>query len=230
MFNDSQATFPGTKFQVGRWLGPAIDVGSALTYKILKSNRQVVPRSTIIHLTHDELTNPDQISMTKAFDDNIIQRIGVPATENDFDKDYLTPTYYNDDNQDAAPDAPSENLTPTPEIGDNYLNMELMLPCSGTLARGRVIERKRDHEGIVIGRFNENPILDTQEYEVKFEDGDVTKLTANAIAESMYAMCYKNVNHILLFDAIVDHKKNNKAMTRTEQKFVDSRGKQQYKR
>ena len=93
MFNDSQATFPKTRFQVGRWLGPAIDVGSALTYKRLKSNGQVVPRSTIRHLTHDELTNPDHIAQTKAFDDNMIQKIGVPATENDFDKDYLTPTF-----------------------------------------------------------------------------------------------------------------------------------------
>ena len=31
MFNDSQATFPETKFHVGRWLGPAVDVVSALT-------------------------------------------------------------------------------------------------------------------------------------------------------------------------------------------------------
>ena len=104
--------------------------------------------------------------MTKDFDDNIIQKIGVTATGNDFDKDYLTPTfeYCNDDNQDAAPDAPPENLTPTPEIGDNYLNMELMLPRGGTLARGRVTERKSDHEGNVIGRSNANPILDTREY------------------------------------------------------------------
>ena len=147
-------------------------------------------------------------------------------------RQYLTPTfeYYNDNNQDIAPDAPPEQLTPTPEIGDNYLNMELMLPRGGTLARGRVTERKRDHEGNVIGRSNANLILDTREYEVKFEDGDVTKLTANAISESMYAMCDENGNHILLFDAIVDHKKNDKAMTRIEQKFVDSRGKQQYKR
>ena len=65
---------------------------------------------------------------------------------------------------------------------------------------------------------------------MKFEDGDVTKLTTNAIAESMYAMCDKNGNHILLFDAIVYHKKNDKAMTRKEQKFVDSIGKRQYKR
>ena len=86
----------------------------------------------------------------------------MPTTENDFDKDYLTPAYeyYDDDHQEGTPDAPPEKLTPTPEIGDNYLNMELILPYSGTLARGRVIERKRDHEGNFIGRSNANPILD----------------------------------------------------------------------
>ena len=75
----------------------------------------------------------------------------------------MTPTYeyYDDDHQDAASDAPPEQLTPTPEIGDNYLNMELMLPRCGTLARGRVTEHKCDHEGKVIGRSNANTILDT---------------------------------------------------------------------
>ena len=92
MFNDLQATFPETKFHMGRWPGPAVDVGSSLTYKILKRNGQVVPRSTIRHLTLEESTNPDHIAMTKAFDDNIVQKLGVPATEHDFDKDYLTPT------------------------------------------------------------------------------------------------------------------------------------------
>ena len=58
----------------------------------------------------------------------------------------------------------------------------------------------------------------------------VTELTANTIAESMYAMCDENGDHILLFDAIVDHRKNDNAMARSEKKFVDSRRKQQYKR
>ena len=144
----------------------------------------------------------------------------------------LTPTYeyYDDGHQDRTSDAPPEQLTLTAEIGDNYFNMELMLPHGGTLARGRVTEHKRDHEGNVIGRYNANPILDTLEYEVKFEDGDVTELTANAIAESMYAMCDENGDHILLFDSIVDRRKNDNAMTISEHKFVDSRGKQQQKR
>ena len=88
-------------------------------------------------------------------------------------------------------------------------------------------ERKRDHEGNVIGRSNSNPIIDTREYEVKFEDGDVTELTANVISESIYAMCDENGDHVLLFDAIIDHRKNDNAMKRSEQKFVDSKGEQQ---
>ena len=197
-----------------------------MTYKIFKSNGQVVPRSTIRRLTHDELKNPEHIATTKAFNDNIIQKIGVPETEVEFDKDHLTQKYeyYNDDHQNAAPDAPREHLTRTPEIGDNYLNMELILPRGGTLARGRVTERKRDHEGSVIGRSNANPILDTREYEMKFEDGNVTKLTENAIAESMYAMCDENGDHILLFYVIVDHKKNDKAMIRTEKSLLTPEG------
>ena len=62
---------------------------------------------------------------------------------------------------------------------------------------------------------------------MKFEDVDVTELTTNSISESMYAMCDENGDHILLFDAIVDHRKNENAMTGAEQKFVDSGGKQQ---
>ena len=65
---------------------------------------------------------------------------------------------------------------------------------------------------------------------MKFEDGDVTELTANAIAESMYVMCNENGDHILLFDAIVDHRKNDNEMTREEHKFVESKGNQHYQR
>ena len=113
-------------------------MGSALTYKKMKNNSQVVLRLTIRHLTLDESTNPDHIAMRKAFDDNIVQKIGVPATENDFNWYYFTPTYeyYDDDHQDRTPDAPPEKLTPTPEIGENYFNMELMLPRGDTLVRG----------------------------------------------------------------------------------------------
>ena len=79
----------------------------------------------------------------------------------------MTPTYeyYYDDHQDGTPDAPPEQLTPTPEIGENYLNMELILPRSGTLARGRVTERKRDPKGNVEYLLSEMQIGREQTYD-----------------------------------------------------------------
>ena len=108
--------------------------------------------------------------------------------------------------------------------------MEIMLPRGGTLVRGRVTERKHDHEGNTIGRANNNLLLDSREYNVQFDDGGVSELTANMIAESIYAMYDENGDHILLFDSIIDHRKHDNAKTRIDQKFVDSKRKQQYKR
>ena len=48
-------------------------------------------------------------------------------------------------------------------------------------------KRARDSDGNVIGRAHENPILDTRKYIVEFEDEENTELSANMIAESMYA-------------------------------------------
>ncbi len=42
MFRDNIPTFPDHNLILGRYLGPATDIGSALTAKILKSNGQVV--------------------------------------------------------------------------------------------------------------------------------------------------------------------------------------------
>jgi hypothetical protein len=42
MFRDNVPTFPDIKLTFGQYLGPATNVGSALTAKILKSNEQTV--------------------------------------------------------------------------------------------------------------------------------------------------------------------------------------------
>jgi hypothetical protein len=43
MFRDKLPTFPDNKLILGRYLGPATDVGSALTTKILKLNKPIGP-------------------------------------------------------------------------------------------------------------------------------------------------------------------------------------------
>jgi hypothetical protein len=51
-----------------------------------------------------------------------------------------------------------------------------------------------------------NPILDTQQYAIEFEDGDEIELTGNLIVESIYVQCDPNGNQYVLLDSIVDHR------------------------
>ena len=57
------------------------------------------------------------------------------------------------------------------------------------MAQGRVVKRLRDNDGNPVGRANDNPILDTREYVVEFDDGMEAELAANSIAQNMYAQC-----------------------------------------
>ena len=57
MFRDTSVTYPDDSMVLGRDLGPAIDIGPAMTRKVLKSNGQVVYRSTVRSLTPDEMAD-----------------------------------------------------------------------------------------------------------------------------------------------------------------------------
>jgi hypothetical protein len=91
MFRDNVPTFPDIKLTVGQYLGPATNVGSALTAKILKSNEQTVCRSTLRHLNNEEIHSPIHQEMCRVFNENITHHIGPNATEQDFPAEDLTP-------------------------------------------------------------------------------------------------------------------------------------------
>ena len=141
-------------------------------------------------------------------------------------------------------DFPSENLTPdpdhyddtdlidpdrsdaeiTPEMGDNYLSAEIMLPRGGTMVNGGVTALKRDRDGNLIGLANSNPILDTRSYIVHFNDGDKTQLTANMMAESLYSQCDPDGHEYILLDKNVDHRRTDTAIKLADQKVVHANG------
>ncbi len=107
----------------------------------------------------------------------------------------------------------------TPEIGDNYLSAELMLPKGGVLVKGCTTARKRDRDGNSVGHANDNPILDTRSYIVDFDDGNQTELTANMIAESLYSQCDPDGNQYVLLEKIVDHQRLPTAIRLSDQKM-----------
>ena len=93
----------------------------------------------------------------------------------------------NKDDEDPAIATGLDREVPTPEVNNNYVNALVVLPIGNRYGTGKVIGRKRDADGNIVGRINNNPILDTREYRVEFDDEEVSKLTENLIAESMYA-------------------------------------------
>jgi hypothetical protein len=84
MFRDNVSMFPDVKLTLGRYLGPAKDVGSALTTTILKSNGQTVCRSTLRHLNNKEIHCPIHQEMRRVFNEFITHHLGPNATEQSF--------------------------------------------------------------------------------------------------------------------------------------------------
>jgi hypothetical protein len=204
MFCDNKDSYPDNKLILWRYLGPAIDTGSALTAKIFKSNGVFVCRSTLQHLTDKELNSSVHIDMRCKFVESIEHHLGPVALPQDFPAEDLTPDPTNfDDTDDIDPEYGDAEIMP--EIGDNYLSAELILPKGGVMVKGHVTACKRDRNGNPVGHANDNPILDTRSYIINVDDGDQTELTANMIGESLYSQCDPNSNQYVLLEEIVNH-------------------------
>ncbi len=140
------------------------------------------------HLTDKELQSSVHLDKRRQFDESVATHLGPASTVQDFLAENLTPDPdHFDDIDPIDPDYGDAEITP--EMGDNYLSAEIMLPRGRTMVKGRVAARKHDRDGNPIGLANANPILDTPSCIVHFDDGDRAELTANMIAESLYSQC-----------------------------------------
>jgi hypothetical protein len=120
----------------------------------------------------------------------------------------------------------AEDEEPTPGITDaELLSMELALPRDGDGPElARVKRRKTDRDGKPIGRAHKNPILDTRVFEVEFLDGHTTAMTANGIAENLFAQVDQEGHRLLLMDEIIDHRRGQDASSQAEAFITSSSG------
>ena len=204
-----------------RWLGISHRIGTQLAYKVLKSNGQVISRTSVQAVTALELQTDDVRQKCKAFDDEIARRLHddeLPAIDSSVeawadylavDREFLEEAVISADDVTHAEDAYTPDV-----LDDTYLNMELALPQDGDLEPkfARVTKRLRDANGLPIGTANENPILDTRVYEVEYADGRIASMAANQIAENLFAQVDAEGNRHVLLDEIVDHRKNQDAL------------------
>ncbi len=92
------------------------------------------------------------------------------------------------------------------------------------MLRGTVTSRKRDTDGKPIGSSNPNPILDSREYLVCFEDGTEDTYTANLIAECIYSQIDDKGRQLLLMQEIIDHKKTARALSEEDAYYSTKSG------
>ena len=83
----------------------------------------------------------------------------------DFEPSDLTHNcvYYEDNDSPIQEGSPDEIL-PTTEVNDKFVNVEIILPCGDEMSMGQVTKRARDSDGNLLGTAHENPILDTRQY------------------------------------------------------------------
>jgi hypothetical protein len=125
MFRNTVNTiaFPDKRLTLARYLGPAIDIGSALMAKILKQNSQYVCCSTLCHLTPEETLCKVQIAARLHFDNMIAERISPKSVPGDFPTKDLTPEY--------------EHYVATPLRRTRKMLMSKVCPTRTTLTRSQ---------------------------------------------------------------------------------------------
>ena len=72
----------------------------------------------------------------------------------------------------------------------------------------RVTKMLKDANGIPIRAIDGNPLLDTRMYEVEYLDGEHASLSANHIAETLFAQVDDEGNRQVLLKEIIDYRTN----------------------
>ena len=209
--------------KLGRWLGVAHRVGSALCYWILKENGEVLARTTVQHLTKEDSLRPEVQDSIRAYHMKLHDRLNIIETCVDGN---AFVTYVLDDIPDdgVADDLFNETMDLDDELADNnnedtydsYVNAELLLPDKDGESRlGKVLKRVKGDDGTPIGTPNQNPLLDTSEYLVQLSDGSVQRYTANLIAENLFSQVDSEGRRFKLLQEISDHRSTKKAIPKS---------------
>eukprot|EP00957_Ditylum_brightwellii_P141961 10814931-Ditylum_brightwellii.AAC.1 len=75
---------------------------------------------------------------------------------------------------------------------------------------------KKTPDGHGLGRVHRNPLFDTWEYEIIYEDGTTDCYPANDIAENLYSQIDTEGKKHLIFKEIVNHQKDDSAITKQD--------------
>jgi hypothetical protein len=199
------STFPDETRNMARWIGVAHQVGQAMCYWLLPASGIPIARTSIQKITAEELETTLIKDQLNAFTESLNDKLNVPTLPEVFQL-YREYRY----EEDIEPDQPLEPQAMSPEIEDietdsydELLLTEPLLEKDGVLVRAKVIARKRDVNGNLIGNYNSNPVLNTRIYIAEFPDGHISEYEANLIPNAIYDETNDDGYQEVLFEQII---------------------------
>ena len=236
-YREQGADFPFNKEVLGRVLGPARGEGNEMALWILKANGNVVPRRSHRPLKVDEVHSEVEQQKRTVFVQLIERRWGTSITgpktkgtdstdnENDFEE-------YEDADEDPrlVPEIEDQvdingRLINQQPAYDRLINSEVSLQLGDERAIGKVSRRALTPEGHEVGRYDENPYLNSIVYEVEFEDGQMQEYSANLIAENMLTQVDSDGYSLTMMEGIIDFKRDDAvAIPKSDMHVVTKRG------
>ena len=202
--------------KIGRWLGVSHRIGSKMCYWVLKSNGQVLSRSTIQRMPRLDRQNDAYLLRMTNFTRNIEHLL---SDADQVIADEPSPFYIDDEDGDLEPTTTWEEDADhyeDPDAFDEYIGAKVMLPHGNEKIQGRVTKRVRGDDGRPIGRRDNNWIKDTRQYQVELSDGTTQEYYANVLAENMFAQVDTEGREFELLQEIVDHRKDASAIGKNE--------------
>ena len=116
------------------------------------------------------------------------------------------------------------NNSPSIEMDDEHIGQQVLLPQNDQMVLSKIIKRKRNADGSLVGTKNSNPILDSRIYEVEYPDGSAAEYATNVITECLYSQTDDNGNYDFTLSCITDHRCNSNAIPKSEGWFNTKTG------
>ena len=201
----------------------------------------VVPRRSLRPLQVAEIHSPEEKERRKIFDACIAKKLGTsvsPPSAEAFDELRATWEEWGDDDEDPreVPDIEdivdgSGRLLDQQPAYDRMINAEVQLQLGDDFQKAKVVGRAIGPDGVVVGQYDENPMLNSIVYEVEFDDGTIREYSANLIAENMLTQVDSDGYSLTLMEGIVDYRRSETgAVNKDDGYVITRRGKKQLRK
>ena len=221
--------------ELGRWMGVSHDIGSDMCYWVMPVSGVPLARTTVQHVTRDDMLDPDIAGQIEQFNEKLNARLDdtnhaieqIDGVSFDYKDDLpqwdaWDPAYGDDSTTPTDSEYGNMVQEETKDVDDiddatydKFIGATFRLDDSNNGGNLATVKRRvTDINGHMIGKTHPNPLLSTAEYEVELEDGTTDRYFANVIAENIYSQLDTEGQERVVLSEIVDHRKDKSAISK----------------